>query len=92
MRSARTLVENADGKLGPVMDNLGPAIDALKGTLDKAEQTLALVESQLQSDSEIAIELANTLRELERAGRSVRVLADYLEQHPEALLKGKRNE
>jgi paraquat-inducible protein B len=92
MRSARTLVENADGKLGPVMDNLGPAIDALKATLDKAEQTLALVESQLQSDSEIAVELANTLRELERAGRSVRVLADYLEQHPEALLKGKRNE
>ncbi len=92
MRSARTLVENADGKLGPVMDNLGPAIDALKATLDKAEQTLALVESQLQDDSEIAIELANTLRELERAGRSVRVLADYLEQHPEALLKGKRNE
>ncbi len=92
MRSTRTLVENADGKLGPVMDNLGPAIDALKATLDKAEQTLALVESQLQSDSEIAVELANTLRELERAGRSVRLLADYLEQHPEALLKGKRNE
>ncbi len=92
MRSARTLVENADGKLGPVMDNLGPAIDSLKATLDKAEQTLALVESQLQSDSEIAVELANMLRELERAGRSVRVLADYLEQHPEALLKGKRNE
>jgi paraquat-inducible protein B len=92
MRSARTLADNADSKLGPAMDNIGPAVDALKATLDKAEQTLALVESQLQSDSEIAIELANTLRELERAGRSVRVLADYLEQHPEALLKGKRNE
>jgi paraquat-inducible protein B len=92
MRSARSLVENADGKLGPVMDNLGPAIEALKATLDKAKETLAIVESQLQDDSEIATELANTLRELERAGRSVRVLADYLEQHPEALLKGKRNE
>ena len=92
MRSARTLVDNADSKLGPAMDNLGPAIDALKATLKKAEQTLALVESQLQSDSEIATELANTLREIERAGRSVRLLADYLEQHPEALLKGKRNE
>ncbi len=92
MHSTRTLVENTDSKLGPAIDNIGPAIDALKGTLDGAQQTLALLESQLQSDSEIAVELANTLRELERAGRSVRILADYLEQHPEALLKGKRND
>ena len=91
MQSTRTLVENTDSKLGPVIDNIGPAIDALKDTLDGAQQTLALLESQLQSDSEIAVELANTLRELERAGRSVRLLADYLEQHPEALLKGKSN-
>ncbi len=92
MRSARTLADNADSKLGPAMDNVGPAVDALKATLDKGEKTLALVESQLRSDSEIAVELANTLREIERAGRSERLLADYLEQHPEALLKGKSNE
>jgi paraquat-inducible protein B len=28
--------------------------------------------------------------ELTRAARSVRVLADYLERHPESLLRGKR--
>ncbi len=92
MRSARTLVENADERLGPMMDDIGPAMDGLGEVLEEAEKTLALLRSQLESDSEIAVELANTLRELERAGRSVRVLADYLEQHPEALLKGKRNE
>ena len=30
-----------------------------------------------------------TLREFARAARSLRVLSDYLEQHPEALLRGK---
>ena len=92
MRRTRTLVANADDKLGPMMESVGPAMDGLGEVLEEAEKTLALLRSQLESDSEIAVELANTLRELERAGRSVRVLADYLEQHPEALLKGKRND
>jgi paraquat-inducible protein B len=30
--------------------------------------------------------------EISRAARSLRVLADYLEQHPEALLRGKKGE
>jgi len=29
------------------------------------------------------------MQELARAARSLRVLADYLERHPEALLRGK---
>jgi paraquat-inducible protein B len=33
-----------------------------------------------------------TLRELSRAARSVRVLADYLERHPESLIRGKKGE
>lgn len=35
------------------------------------------------------LELTNTLREAAQAARSFRLLAEYLEQHPEALLKGK---
>jgi paraquat-inducible protein B len=32
----------------------------------------------------------NALKELSSAARSIRILADYLEQHPEALVKGKK--
>jgi paraquat-inducible protein B len=32
------------------------------------------------------------LNEVSRAARSIRVLADYLERHPESLLRGKGNE
>jgi paraquat-inducible protein B len=39
-----------------------------------------------------AQELSNTLLEVSRAARSVRVLADYLERHPEALIRGKQGE
>lgn len=34
-------------------------------------------------------ELKNTLKEVTQAARSLRLLTEYLEQHPEALLKGK---
>ena len=33
---------------------------------------------------------AQTLAELQRAAQALRVLADYLQQHPESLLRGKR--
>jgi paraquat-inducible protein B len=33
--------------------------------------------------------MGNTLQEVSRAARSVRVLADYLERHPESLIRGK---
>ena len=35
-------------------------------------------------------ELRNTLQETKQAMRSLRLLTEYLEQHPEAILKGKR--
>ena len=35
---------------------------------------------------------SSTLQEVSRAARSMRVLADYLERHPEALLRGKKGE
>jgi paraquat-inducible protein B len=40
-------------------------------------------------DSPVRIELLKTLNEFAAAARSVRVLADYIENHPEALVRGK---
>jgi paraquat-inducible protein B len=37
-------------------------------------------------------ELDTVLRELSRTARSLRVLADYLDRHPEALIRGKSGE
>ncbi len=56
------------------------------------EKTLAAARSALEiadPHSPTAVNLANTLEELASAARSIRVLADYLEQHPESLVQGK---
>ena len=57
------------------------------------EKTLAKVREALEladPNSPAAVNLNSALKELSAAARSIRVLADYLEQHPEALVKGKK--
>jgi paraquat-inducible protein B len=44
---------------------------------------------QLDGDSEQMYQLQSTLTEIESTARSARMLFDYLERHPEALLRGK---
>lgn len=59
--------------------------------LVELEATLQLLQKRLNRDDPLTREIVRTLRELGSASRSVRELADYLEEHPEALLRGKKN-
>lgn len=43
-----------------------------------------------ESRETVIFDVENTLREVTGAARAVRLLAEYLEQHPEALVKGKK--
>ncbi|HEY2775042.1 MAG TPA: MlaD family protein [Candidatus Binatia bacterium] len=58
------------------------ALVSAKGALDN---TGRLVEP----NSQLTTDLGNTLRSVDDAANSVRVLADYLERHPESLIRGK---
>lgn len=62
---------------------------AIKDTLGEARKTLDSAQQLLQVNSPARQDLENMLQELSHAARSLRLLADYLEQHPEALLRGK---
>jgi paraquat-inducible protein B len=66
--------------------NVTPSIIA---TLEQAQTTLETMGSSVSKDSPLYYELKIVLRELAAAARSLRVMADYLEQHPEALIRGK---
>ncbi|MFQ5960101.1 MAG: MlaD family protein [Candidatus Methylomirabilales bacterium] len=61
-------------------------LPATRATLDQATETLATY----REGSRVNYELENTLKEVATAARALRVLADYLERHPEALLSGKK--
>lgn len=61
----------------------------LNATLVQTRSTLAALEKTLSTNSPLTSEAHRVLRELGQAARSLRIMADYLERHPEALLRGK---
>jgi len=63
---------------------------AAKSALDEVRQTLKTAEQTLAADSPTQHELQEALRELNRTAQSLRLLSEYLERHPEALIRGKK--
>jgi paraquat-inducible protein B len=85
--------------LQQIADNLRKAITdldqtllAARGTLLSARGTIDNANNFVEPNSVQSQELQNTLREVSGAARSLRVLADYLQRHPESLLRGKKGE
>lgn len=61
----------------------------LAETLRQTTATLRGVRRMIEEGSPISVELRRSLNEVSGAARSLRDLTDYLERHPEALLRGK---
>ena len=59
-------------------------------TLTQAHVTLKSVDTAIDADSPLRYDVARALHEVQLAARSLRGLTDYLEQHPEAVVSGKR--
>jgi paraquat-inducible protein B len=85
MSDTRKLVRNVNARVDPVAASLKKAADEATETMVQAKETLAMVDE----DSELSYELNNLIREMTAAARSIRVLADYFERHPDALMQGK---
>lgn len=68
-----------------VLSQLDQTLASARTTLDDAGKLVA-------PNSALETQLGTTLQEVTRAARAIRVLGDYLERHPEALLRGKSGE
>ena len=78
LREVRGLMRDLDGRVEPIAAGV-------EATLEDAQEALSIA----AEDSPVRTDLARTLAELADAARSVRILADYLQQHPDALVYGK---
>jgi paraquat-inducible protein B len=65
------------------------AVKQLELTLKQAESTLASADTLIGPKSQLRYDAVEMMKELRGAARSLRVLTDYLERHPEALIQGK---
>jgi paraquat-inducible protein B len=76
LKDGQQLVRNADGKVTRMTD-------ALTETAKTAQTTMVTAQRRLDDN------VVMTLQEVTAAVRAIRVLADYLERNPNALLTGK---
>ena len=72
--------------------NLDELMKSLRATSDSAQRTLALIQDRAGGNAPSSTDLPQLMSELSQAARSVRELADYLDRHPEALVRGRRPE
>ena len=87
LKDADTLVNSVNTQLVP--EGTKTLVEARKA-IASADRALQNADSTLFSkDSPAPQDLRDALQEMTRAARSVRVLVDYLERHPEILIRGK---
>jgi paraquat-inducible protein B len=82
MANFEAITRDAQPQIGPMMADLRAASRS-------ADQALQQAANALSSDP-AGGDLAGTMTELREAARSLHDLTDYLETHPEALIKGKK--
>jgi paraquat-inducible protein B len=79
MQTANHMLRQIDGTIAP----------QINATLKEAEGAMKNAKEVLGEDAPLQSDLSSTLLELSRAAKSVSALVDYLERHPESLLRGK---
>jgi len=90
LKEIKNLAHTANRELGPLTASVKDTLSTTREAMETTEDTIAKVGSGLSDKAPIlSYELTQALRELTTAARSLKVLTDYLQQHPESLLRGK---
>jgi len=94
LQDVNQLVKRLDTEVAPeARDALAEGRNTLveaRTTLADASRALSSVERSAAPDGPLAQDMQDAVREIGRAARTMRLLADYLERHPEALIAGKQ--
>jgi paraquat-inducible protein B len=79
LKSTDRVMRNVDASLAP----------QVTATLKEAQDAMKNAKDALSEGGSLNNNLGDTLLQLSRAAKSLSALADYLERHPEALIRGK---
>jgi paraquat-inducible protein B len=79
LESTQKLVEHLNGDVAP----------EITATMEDARKTLQAAQKTFSSDAPLQQDVRRAMQELTRTAESLRQLTDYLEQNPQAVLRGK---
>ncbi len=86
------LIKRTDAGLSPLMRRLPEISTDLEQTLGRANQLVGSVDTGYGSNSQFSRDLERLMSQFNDAARSIRLLTDFLDRHPEALIRGRSNQ
>jgi len=89
LKDAQTLLRNVDSHVDPLAVRIKNAADAARQAVKEVEMAFANIAALTGKGSEERKQIDRTLKEFQAAARSIKLWAEYLERHPEALIRGK---
>jgi paraquat-inducible protein B len=89
MIQAQKTLAMEEGTPGQIASDARQTIEKAQDTLKKVDDSLAAINRFMSENTEVSYQAEDTLREFSEIAASMRSLADYLERHPESLLRGK---
>ena len=89
-KDLRATLAGANAAIGRLTPEAQKALAEVQKTLNRAQASLESLDRNVSDpNAPVQRNLEETLVELQRTSRSLRVLSDYLQQHPESILRGK---
>ncbi|MGE0221749.1 MAG: intermembrane transport protein PqiB [Acetobacteraceae bacterium] len=89
LTTAQALFQNVNRGMEPVMARLPGVAAGLDDAVKRTDRLIASLESGYGDKSQINRDISRLMVQLSDAARSIRVLADLLARHPEALIRGR---
>lgn len=87
--ASRTTLKQVDDTVAVVGPNALRTFDHVQATLEKFEAAFKALNARIDDSVPLQYELSGTMKSLSDAARSLRDTLEYLQRHPESLLRGK---
>ncbi|MFL5287247.1 MAG: intermembrane transport protein PqiB [Rhodopila sp.] len=89
LASAQALITALNHGVASALQRLPAIANGLDAAVNNTNKVLASVQASYGTDSRFSRSVDTAMNELSEAARSIRVLADLLSRHPEALIRGR---
>ena len=87
LKTLNKTLTTAEQTAARINNDIAPEMQA---AMKDARKTLNAAERTLSDDAPLQSDIRQTMQELSKAAASIRILTDYLQQHPESLIRGKQ--
>ncbi len=92
LASTQSFIQNLNRGIEPVAQKLPAIATHLDDAIKRTDRLIASIETGYGSNSQLNRDANRLMVQLADAARSIRVLADLLSRHPEALIRGRTSQ